>query len=508
MTPPYLGYAALIHHYRLQVPPLLSIWSVTDKAVESRTLQPNGEERIELPRQRVRGGACLADRLTFAFKRETLNLTVLAALFDQPGVLQELQAWLAAKPSSKYARIAGHLAQWLTGHIFDYRLPKGCPRVPLLDPAAYVTGPGRSCSTFGILHNLLGDVWFSPLIRRTPRLQNMLSAKLAEQVKASFQTIEPEMLSRAVDYLYLSETRSTYGIEDEVPDHHRAMRFRHLLEQAGEPGPLTEEQLGEWQAQVIDPRCAEYHYRQGQNWLSRPGRFRNIADFIPPPAEHVHAMMASVAELAQNASSGTLDPVLAAACAAFGMVFVHPFWDGNGRLHRFLLHHILRQSGFTPRAVVLPLSARMLKQLDRYSALLKQYSRPRTELLDYSLDSDSATLRMKSMQPRWLYAYHDFTDICEFIYECCEACVSEDLQMEVLYLRAHDATIRELETWLDMRQAVLNTLVDVIVQGNGTLSKRKLKLVEGLSQPEIQRIEECVNHHFAEFLDRRNIQMG
>lgn len=80
--------------------------------------------------------------------------------------------------------------------------------------------------------------------------------------------------------------------------------------------------------------------------------------------------------------------------------------------------------------------------------------------------------------------------------------------MEVLYLRAHDATIRELETWLDMRQAVLNTLVDVIVQGNGTLSKRKLKLVEGLSQPEIQRIEECVNHHFAEFLDRRNIQMG
>lgn len=76
-------------------------------------------------------------------------------------------------------------------------------------------------------------------------------------------------------------------------------------------------------------------------------------------------MMDAVSALAWLASTGKLDPVLASACASFGLVFVHPFFDGNGRLHRFLLHHVLRQSGFTPAGVVLPLSASMLKQLDR-----------------------------------------------------------------------------------------------------------------------------------------------
>lgn len=48
--------------------------------------------------------------------------------------------------------------------------------------------------------------------------------------------------------------------------------------------------------------------------------------------------------------------------------------------------------------------------------------------------------------------------------------VEEDLAMEVGYLRAHEATMRELSGWLDMRQSRLNTLIDIIVQGDGELS--------------------------------------
>jgi hypothetical protein len=120
--------------------------------------------------------------------------------------------------------------------------------------------------------------------------------------------IEPEMLSRAVDYLYLSETRSTYTIEDEVPDNNRAARFRRLLEQAGEPGLLTEEQLCQWQSQIVSALSAEFEFRAGQNWLSRPGRLRNIADFIPPPAELVRPMMDAVAALASLASDRQARP--------------------------------------------------------------------------------------------------------------------------------------------------------------------------------------------------------
>lgn len=503
MTPLYLGYEALIRRYQLRVPPLRCVYAATERAIESRTINAEGEERIELPLQRISDTETLVGQLTFAFKREHLNLTVLGALFEVPEVLVAIQAWLRDKPSSKYSRMAGHLATWLTGHEFEYSLPAGSPRVPLLDPADYIVGPSVPDPKFGIVNNLLGDKWFSPLIRRTQNLERWLAAELADKVGEAFRTIEPEMLARAVDYLYLSETRSTYSIEDEIPDNSRAAKFRHLLEQAGQPGPLTEDQLGDWQSQIMSARAAEYQYRHGQNWLSRAGRLRNIADFIPAPPELVRPMMEAVARVAHNATAGHLDPVLAAACAAFGFVFVHPFWDGNGRLHRFLLHHILRQTGFTPAGVVLPLSARMLKQLDRYASLLKRYSRPRTELLDYALDADSATIHVRSPQPLWLYGYHDFTEICEFIYECCQACVEEDLQTEIAYLRAHDATVRDLGVWLDMRQAALNTLIDVIVQGNGTLSKRKHKLVEGLSNEDVARIEATVAEHFSAYIDHR-----
>ena len=35
------------------------------------------------------------------------------------------------------------------------------------------------------------------------------------------------------------------------------------------------------------------------------------------------------------------DAVVAASVIAFAFVFLHPFDDGNGRMHRFLLHHVL-----------------------------------------------------------------------------------------------------------------------------------------------------------------------
>ncbi|MDP1649683.1 MAG: Fic family protein [Rubrivivax sp.] len=500
----YLGYEALIRRYQLRVPPLRSVSVGVDRAVERHIIAADGDERIELPLRRLGDTDSLLSQLTFALKREWLNLSVLGALFDHEEALQAVQNWLDDKPSSKYARMAGHLAEWLTDHEFAYKLPPGTPRAPLLNPQKYVTGPKVPDTKFGVTHNLVGSPAFSPLLRRTEKLAALLAEDLGTRIAVALDSLEPEMLARAVDFLYLSETRSTYNIEDEIPDNFRAAKFRRLLEQAGEPGRLSEEQVVLWQSQIVGPLSVEGSYRNGQNWLSRPGgRLRNIADFIPPPAALVGPMMEGVAEVAMLATSNSLHPVLAATCAAFGLVYVHPLFDGNGRLHRFLLHHVLRQSRFTPAGVVLPLSARMLRDLPRYSALLKGYSRPRTELLDYLLDADSGTILVKSPQPIWLYAYFDATELCEFILECVKLCVEEDLLEEIAYLQAHDATVRELEGWLDMRQSQLNTLIDVIVQGHGTLSKSKRKLAELLSDEQVALIEATTRRHFANYLERR-----
>ncbi len=55
-----------------------------------------------------------------------------------------------------------------------------------------------------------------------------------------------------------------------------------------------------------------------------------------------------------------LDPVLQAAVTAFGFIYIHPFQDGNGRVHRCLIHHVLAERKYTPPGMVFPVSSVML----------------------------------------------------------------------------------------------------------------------------------------------------
>ncbi|CAB3755225.1 Fic family protein [Paraburkholderia humisilvae] len=498
-----LGYQALIDRFRLKVPEPLKVFGLSDKSgVMSTFTSADGSERVTLPKHRYSGNPdSIVDQLTFALKRETLNPTVLGALFEQGEAVYTVREWLRVSPSSAYARTAAFLAKWLNGVSFDFSVPPGAARVRILSDKQYVVGPSRSDTQFGVVNNLLGTRAFVPIVRRTERLNALLAENLSGKVTQAMAMIEPEVLARAVDYLYLAETRSTYGIEQEIPDNQRAAKFRRLLEEAGAPGRLTEEQLTDWQHQIVNPLTAEGGFRGGQNWLSRAGRLRNIADYIPPPPALVSSMMKGVAEVAAWGATNQVDPVVAASCASFGLVFVHPFYDGNGRLHRFLIHHVLRQSGFTPKGIVLPISARMLKNVARYSDLLKSYSRPRTALLDYRLDADSDTIHVRTGQPAWLYASFDATAICEFVLECCKQCVEQDLALEVRYLHAYDAAVARLETWLDLRQSKMANLVDIVVQGHGELSKRKRAHFAELTDEDVERAEKAIAEEFAHYLD-------
>jgi fido (protein-threonine AMPylation protein) len=63
------------------------------------------------------------------------------------------------------------------------------------------------------------------------------------------------------------------------------------------------------------------------------------------PSDLAGLLEGMVAANARMASGG-LNPVLQAAAVAYGFVTTHPFKDGNGRLHRFLVHHVLAERGF------------------------------------------------------------------------------------------------------------------------------------------------------------------
>jgi Fic family protein len=78
--------------------------------------------------------------------------------------------------------------------------------------------------------------------------------------------------------------------------------------------------------------------------------------------------------------------LVAAALVSFAFDFPHPFSDGNGRIHRFLLHHVLARRGFGPNGIILPVSAVILNRPREYDQALESFSKPLMERLEYTMD--------------------------------------------------------------------------------------------------------------------------
>ena len=88
--------------------------------------------------------------------------------------------------------------------------------------------------------------------------------------------------------------------------------------------------------------------RAVQNWIGGSSFNPCSAAFVPPPPEHVRALMADLCEFCNQ---DTLPAVAQAAMAHAQFETIHPFVDGNGRTGRALIHVILRRRGLAPRLV-------------------------------------------------------------------------------------------------------------------------------------------------------------
>ena len=102
------------------------------------------------------------------------------------------------------------------------------------------------------------------------------------------------------------------------------------------------------------------------------------------------------------------------AVVAFGFVLLHPFEDGNGRIHRFLVHNILARRGFIPEGIMFPVSAAMLKSLADYDASLEAFSRPLMSLVEYTLD-ENGRMTVHNETALW-YRYIDMTPQAEALF--------------------------------------------------------------------------------------------
>lgn len=480
MTADTPGYSYLIERYGLQARPL-SVCVRIDTKIKGRASRANGDREMLVFEPGYQPEESLAGQLQFALRYEGINLEVLALLFRQTGE-EELNAWLAKTPESIYARRAGFLYEWLTGRTLESHVPPKARYVDLVDnKLQFGLTKGKRDTRFRVIDNLPGNRDFCPLVRRTKYLDEMIARDLRGKTRNTLANYDQDLLRRAAAYLYLKETQSSFEVEREKPSPDRAQRFVDLLRQADTHIPLTEDRLVELQQAVVDPRFHEVTWRQEQNWVGKDHGYRKQIDFIPPRPADVPALMTGLLALAETSRSwyqqehhepdaAGLDPVILATLIAFGFIFIHPFMDGNGRIHRYLIHEVLANAGFTPRGMILPVSAVILANLDDYIAALEFFSKPLRAMTSYNPETPDI---QATGNEAVYFRYFDATPQAGFLYGALARTVEKDLEKEINYLLGFDRAWNALNGLLDWPGHSLELFIRVVQQNNGTLSKTK-----------------------------------
>lgn len=436
------------------------------------------------------GPTDLFGHLRFAMRYEPIDLNVLVAFFEKVG-RDDFETWVKSEPVGKYARRAWYLYEFLTGETLDIPDVPPTDNVLLLDPALHITTTGVRVRRQRVIDNLLGNRDYCPMIRRTDRLNAGQQQQLGEEAKKIVEGADPALMARAVHYLFTKETKSSFAIEGEVPSTDRTLRFVAALGRANDFDTSDKQAFVELQNSIVDARYAQKDWRSIQNYVGQTAsNYSEIVHFICPRPEDVPSLMDGWMRMVSRIEGGRVDPICAAAVTGFGFVFIHPFEDGNGRIHRFLIHRSLAKLEFAPQGVLFPVSAAMLRAPKAYDAALNAFSKNTMPLIKYEMD-DQQRLTVLSSTDK-LYRYYDATPQAEYLYEAVAETIRKDLREEIEFLEVFDKAMAAVKMIVDMPNARASLLTRFILQNHGTLSAKKRRQFPELRDEEITRIEEAI----------------
>ncbi|MDX1586213.1 MAG: Fic family protein [Balneolaceae bacterium] len=479
-----VGYAAIIDTMDLKVPvpDVITMVSERHKAYTTKNW------RVLTPRYKP--DETLYDQLVFALKYEGVNLLCFKKIFDQLNE-REIVDLLSLQPTGQYTRKIWFLCEWLRDSMLpipDLRMKN---YVPLLDPELqYALHEGTRSSRHRIINNLPGTVDFCPLIRKTVKLETYISKDLSEQKDRYLKGIRNDIMQRASAFLLLKDSKASFAIEGESPRSKRAARWGDAIGQAGQRD-LSHDELKRLQQIVIeDTRFVKMGYRQHGGFVGEHDRETGT-----PLPEHISARNTDIPALMDGLLctnrlllEDKTDAVLSATIVAFGFVFIHPFVDGNGRIHRYLIHHVLAKKAFSKQGVIFPVSAAILNHIGDYKEVLEAYSRPLLDFIEWEETEDHNVRVLNDTMD--YYRYFDCTRQAEFLFDCVKETVEIILPEEVNYLKNYDDFKYYLDNRFDFPDKLVAMMVRCLEQNDGRLSKKaKAKWFDALMEDEVQDIE-------------------
>ena len=486
------GYAALIERHDLPVPtpPHLAAIAVRHHPASTDAW------RMLTPRHRPEDS--LHGHLAFALKWEGVDLSVLAALFRavEPTAMA---AVVRTFPTGAFARRLWFLYEWITKNTLDVPDPGKVRRVEVVDPALQVAlARGTPSPRHKVIDNLPGTRLFCPMVRRTPTLNAYLAKRLDARAREVIGQTSPDLVARAAAFLLLNDSKSSFAIEGERSSNARAVRWGQAIGQAS-LRPLSVAEFERLQRVVIgDTRFVHLGLREQGGFVGThdPITHAPVPAHVCAHSRDVSALLEGIVAYDARASSGGIDPVVAAAVLAFGFVYVHPFVDGNGRIHRWLVHHVLAAAAYNPPGLVFPISAAILRHLTDYREVLESYSAPLLPFVEWRETPDNNVEVLNDTAD--YYRYFDATHHAEFLYKCVERTVAHDLPDEVRFLEAYDRFSNAVQQIVDMPDRQIELLRTLLAQGDGRFCQRaRRREFAALTDEEAARIEALYAATFA-----------
>ena len=480
-----VGYGAIIDSLKLAVP-IPNQLSLISKKHKQYAVQ--GWQVFTVKHQPQ---DTLYNHLVFALKYEGINLLFFKKLFEQISA-SDIEAWIKNEPLSIYTRKIWFLYEWLMQKQLTMADLKEGNYVLLIDEDLQYASPfSINSNRHRIKNNLPGTLDFCPLIHKTEKLENYISENLADKTNLVIKEVHKDILLRTSAFLLLKDSKASFTIEGESPTHSRASRWGRAIGQAGSK-PLSKDELLRLQQIVIeDSRFIKMGYRTEGGFIGEYDRTTGepIPSHIAARWQDLDILMQALLNTAKKLETEKFHPVLSAAKIAFGFVFIHPFEDGNGRIHRYLIHHLLSVMKYTPQGIIFPVSAAILQKIEEYKNVLENYSHPLLDFIEWKKTKDNNVAVLNETID--YYRYFDATLQAEFLFDCVDYTIQKIIPEEVSYLQKFDAMKAWLDDHFQMPDKTVALLIRFLEQNKGTLSKlAKEKEFIKLNAVEVKAVED------------------
>lgn len=488
-----VGWSALVHALGLQAP-VRHLSCVSDSHVRGSQRTEQGWRIFD---KRYDPGNRFEDHLTFALRHEPIDLLILKRAFEAVPT-DSIEEFIKSAPTGALTRRVWFFYEHLTGKRLDIEDAPIVSAVDALDPKAYFTGKPRMSRRHRVRDNLLGSGEYCPVIRRTEKLEQFIDSGLAQRADETIGKTGAHLVARAASFLLLADSRASFEIEGERPPRNRLERWGRAVLQAGK-NKLSLDELNRLHSVLIeDTRFIHAGLRPDGVFLGeRDHNDDPLPEFIGSRPDDLDVLMAGLFNANERMRESELDAVLQATATAFGFVYVHPYQDGNGRVHRCLIHHVLAERGYTPPGMVFPVSSVMLDRIDEYGSTLRNHSGALMDFIEWRPTPERNVEVLNDTTD--LYRYFDCTEAAEFLYACVERTVEHDLPHEIDYLRRHDEAQRRIMEMVEMPDRLAQNLIMFMRQNDGTIAKRRReKEFEALTDDEVQKIEAIYGDVFGE----------